>query len=41
MTTFGKAATPYSTPNTVAAMAIWVQRVFKDRFWDHKPLIKR
>lgn len=40
MTALGKAVVPYPTPNTVPAMAIWSERVFRNRPWDHKPLIR-
>ena len=39
LTIFGKTTIPYPTPNLVSAMALWTERVYKGRPWDHKTKI--
>ncbi len=32
---------PYPAPNTITAMTLWTEKVFKNRPWDHKKYIHR
>jgi uncharacterized Zn-binding protein involved in type VI secretion len=39
LSSFEKADTPYPESDLISAMAVWTERVYAGRPWDHKPLI--
>ncbi|HIF9106908.1 TPA: polymorphic toxin type 44 domain-containing protein [Photobacterium damselae] len=39
LSSFEKASTPYPEPDIISALAVWTERVYRGRPWDHKPLI--